>query len=83
MNNNAFIGGATNNTYTVTQTGYYQVRVSNTNGCFSVSDSMYVFVTGINDINVTLKASIYPNPFTNKLHHDYSLRGKRRSRIQF
>jgi hypothetical protein len=66
MNNNAFIVGATSGSYTVAQTGYYQVRVSNASGCFSVSDSMYVFVTGINDINITLKASIYPNPFTNK-----------------
>jgi hypothetical protein len=66
MNNNTFIVGATSSTYTATQTGYFQVRVSNASGCYSVSDSMYVFVTAINDINITLKASIYPNPFTNK-----------------
>lgn len=54
------IPGATNQTYTVTQTGYYTVLISDENGCVS-SATVYVLISGVNEIEDD-HISVYPNP---------------------
>lgn len=59
--NNADIPGATNQSYTVLQSGYYTVYISDANGC-SASSTVYILLTEVDadarDVNVL----IYPNP---------------------
>ena len=59
------ISGATNQTYTTTQSGNYLVRTTDSNGC------VYVYSTTLNhtqvpaavvDINFSDKLNVYPNP---------------------
>jgi len=83
MLNNGFLNGATNQSYTVASTGYYQVRVSNTNGCFNVSDSMYIVISGIDETVVNLKPLIYPNPFRNVFTLNFSTDVKDLSQYSF
>ncbi len=59
--NSADIPGATNQSYTATQTGYYTVIITDENGCVS-STTVFVEVTGIESIGNDLGFSVYPNP---------------------
>lgn len=59
--NAADIPGATNQAYTVTQSGLYTVIVSDSNGCQN-SASLKVFLSGIEDMVGDENISIYPNP---------------------
>ncbi|MEO5675625.1 MAG: PKD domain-containing protein [Chitinophagales bacterium] len=58
--NSTDIAGATNQSYTVMQSGLYTVIISDSNGCNN-SASMDVLITGIEEIT-GLSISIYPNP---------------------
>jgi hypothetical protein len=62
--NNTIIPGATNQTYTALISGTYSVISKNpVNGCSSISDTVNVVVTGINQLPVVNnQLSIYPNP---------------------
>ena len=57
------IPGATNQSYTITQTGYYTVVVSDSNGCVN-STTEYVLISGIGDVTSNANISIHPNPST-------------------
>ncbi|MCY7410894.1 MAG: T9SS type A sorting domain-containing protein [Chitinophagales bacterium] len=59
--NSIDIPGATNQTYTVLQTGFYTVIISDENGCVS-SSTLYVLITGIENIFNDSEISVYPNP---------------------
>ena len=59
--NSADIPGATNQSYNVTQTGYYTVVITDQNGC-TASVTTYVLITGIADIFSDANVLIYPNP---------------------
>lgn len=59
--NSIDIPGATNQSYSVTQTGYYTVLVFDENGCKN-STTVYVTLTGTDDLINTAGISIYPNP---------------------
>jgi hypothetical protein len=59
--NSADIAGATNQSYTVTQTGYYTVVIQDSNGCAN-SAILYVLITGTPDVIGGAYISIYPNP---------------------
>jgi PKD repeat protein len=59
--NSTDIPGATNQSYTILQTGYYTVIVSDSNGCVN-SATTYVLISGINDLGGDSNISIYPNP---------------------
>jgi hypothetical protein len=63
LQNNSPISGATQQTYTVVTSGWYAVEATNSNGCSSKSDSMFVTVTGIEEVTVTEAVQILPNPF--------------------
>ena len=60
--NNNVIAGDTGNYVVITQTGWYRVEVTNSDGCNSVSDSIYVVAVGINNISPTSDFYVYPNP---------------------
>ncbi|MEO5673748.1 MAG: kelch repeat-containing protein [Chitinophagales bacterium] len=55
------IPGATNQSYTVLQSGLYTVVISDSNGCIN-SVSKEVIITGIDDVADNIPVSIYPNP---------------------
>ncbi|HYV94314.1 MAG TPA: kelch repeat-containing protein [Chitinophagales bacterium] len=59
--NAADIPGATNQSYTILQTGYYTVVVGDSNGCKN-SATTYVLISGIDDLRGDANISVYPNP---------------------
>jgi PKD repeat protein len=61
--NSTDIPGATDQTYSMTQTGFYTVVVYDENGCKN-STSLYVTISGIDELNVDANVAIYPNPAT-------------------
>ncbi len=59
--NSVDIPGATNQSYTATQTGYYTVIITDENGCVS-SATVYVEITGVENVFGDPGISVYPNP---------------------
>ncbi|HYV92138.1 MAG TPA: PKD domain-containing protein, partial [Chitinophagales bacterium] len=59
--NSIDIPGATNQSYTVLQTGYYTVVVGNSNGCRN-SLTVYILISGVNEMDNEDNIFIYPNP---------------------
>ena len=55
------IPGATNQSYTILQTGYYTVVVGDSNSCKN-SATTYVLISGVDDVSGDAGISIYPNP---------------------
>jgi hypothetical protein len=79
------ISGATNNTYTAMQTGYYQVLVTNAAGCSSISDSLHVtkiIGVGIHEISINAPR-IYPNPFETMIMLEWPKEIKDRNAINW
>ena len=79
------INGASNNTYTATQVGYYQVQVINAAGCSSISDSAHIskiIGVGLNDLTITAPR-IYPNPFENDLIIEWPSEIKHKSNLKW
>jgi hypothetical protein len=70
--NSVDIPGATNQSYTILQTGYYTVIIGDSNSCKN-SATVYVLITGIEDVHNDANISISPNPssgnFTIELMH--------------
>ncbi|MFT4644253.1 MAG: hypothetical protein ACI8ZX_000654, partial [Planctomycetota bacterium] len=62
MVDNTFITSETNNNVTANQSGYYQVRASNSFKCYATSDSMYIVISSIANLGSLTGISIYPNP---------------------
>lgn len=58
--NGQIILNDTNKIASITQNGYYQVEVVDSNGCKLISDSLHVTSAGIDELNKQLL--IYPNP---------------------
>lgn len=59
--NTVDIPGATNQSYTVTQSGFYTVIISDLFGCVN-SSSIDVVITGIKEVYNEMQISTYPNP---------------------
>ena len=59
--NSVDIPGATNQSYTILQTGYYTVIISDENGCVN-SLTEYVLISGIDDADDDENIFVYPNP---------------------
>lgn len=74
------IVGATNQSYTPTQSGIYLVRITDANGCVYQYSTGYnfTFVTGVNELIQNANFSIFPNPSTGIVNiSDVDLTGKR------
>ncbi len=61
--NGQAISGATSNVYVATQSGNYSVIGADLNGCSSTSNSVYVNLSGIDDLSED-NIRIHPNPTT-------------------
>lgn len=60
-NNNTEIFGATNQSYTATESGNYAVQISN-GACYYVSDCFGIKATSINNLELASNLAVYPNP---------------------
>lgn len=60
--NNIIIPGATSQTYTPVQIGTYQVQVTGTNGCSSMSDPVEVISIGLEESTNISSVRFFPNP---------------------
>jgi hypothetical protein len=65
--NNTLIAGATNQTYTATQQGYYYTKVTS-GSCSRPSDSLLYQPTSIADVKQHGNIKIYPVPFDGSLN---------------
>ncbi len=65
--NGSIIGGATSQTYTATESGLYQVEVTNADGCSNISDE-FSFVLDVSLVNSQYinDLTIFPNPSDGK-----------------
>jgi len=61
LNNNS-IFGATNIDYEIDTSAYYSVQVVDSNGCVGNSDTIFVAISSISEINDNYLIKIYPNP---------------------
>ncbi len=69
--NAADIPGATNQSYTVLQSGTYTVVIGDSNGCVN-SASKDVLITGIDVVNGDAGITIYPNPSSGSITIEFS-----------
>ncbi len=69
--NAADIPGATNQSYTVLQSGTYTVVIGDSNGCVN-SASKEVLITGIDAVNDDAGITIYPNPSSGRITIEFS-----------
>ena len=63
LQSNVPLNSDTFQSYTVTISGWYAVQVTNSDACSSTSDSVYVNVTGLQQITLTQAVKVQPNPF--------------------
>jgi hypothetical protein len=67
--NGTIIQGATSPMIIANQTGYYQVLVSDTNGCTALSNKANITITGIETISAESEFKLYPNPLESGRWH--------------
>lgn len=70
--NTASIQGAAQQNYTATQDGYYQVTISDANGCTATSDSVHVLIMTAGRETTVLRPMAYPNPSHGKVTVRYT-----------
>jgi hypothetical protein len=70
--NNTIIVGATNQFFTPTANGSYAVIITDNNNCTDTSNCISVVVSGIDDLQSSLAAKVYPNPTKDYLTVEFS-----------
>jgi len=70
-NSNAPIAGATSQSYTATANGNYAVIVTS-NGCTAMSSCFEVTTVGINEYDLGITFSIFPNPTSNVVNYSFN-----------
>ncbi len=65
--NGNILPGATNQTYTINQSGSYHVSVQATNGCIGISNAIVCNMVGLEPDIVSSSIVVYPNPCTDLL----------------
>jgi PKD repeat protein len=66
LNGNA-IQGATQQSYSATNDGFYYVLIDNGSGCTTSSEEVYVNITAISNVDPGSALQIYPNPANEKI----------------
>lgn len=66
LNNDSILGAVQNN-YVISQSGWYSVVITDSNGCSALSDSVFVSPVGIEEISDT-RFNIFPNPVKDVLY---------------
>ncbi|MCS6935033.1 MAG: M12 family metallo-peptidase [Chitinophagales bacterium] len=56
------LSGATGQSFTASETGWYKVSVTSADGCVSFSDSLFVLITGLQHHTGGATPEVYPNP---------------------
>ena len=69
-NSNAPISGATSQSYTATANGNYAVMVTS-NGCTAMSSCFEVTTAGIDEYDLGVAFSIFPNPTSNVVNYSF------------
>ncbi len=59
------INKGTNQSYTMTESGVYKVRIQDSFGCYAFSEDLHDAFTGLEDNSFALEISAYPSPFSN------------------
>lgn len=62
--NGTVLNGATTQNHTATQNGYYQVHITEANGCSNVSDSTFIGNVSAPQVSSVSGIVLYPNPTT-------------------
>jgi len=57
---------STDSVFLPQSTGWYMVMTTDNNGCSAFSDSLFILLEGLNELN-DATMSVYPNPFINEL----------------
>jgi PKD repeat protein len=65
------IGGATSQSYSVTQNGLYTVCFTDANGCSSCSSPYNFTTTGLIEQNNDMAISVFPNPTEGNIHLNF------------
>lgn len=71
--NDTEIPFATQQSYTVTETGNYKVEISDDKGCTNTSDSEFILISGIQNTSAFNHVNVYPNPTSGTFTLQYSL----------
>jgi hypothetical protein len=66
--NGAPVSNATNQQHTMTQTGIYNVRMTNPAGCSSVSADFSSIMTGLNSLLTGATFTLFPNPSKDRVN---------------
>jgi hypothetical protein len=64
--NNDSLTGAIQNNYLISQSGWYNVMITDSNGCSTLSDSVFASPVGIEEIS-EIRFNVYPNPVKDML----------------
>jgi hypothetical protein len=67
MLNNVAIPGATSQTHTATAAGSYRVQVTNLEGCFGQSGTIYLSTTSVGGVAGREAVRIFPNPASDRV----------------
>ncbi len=81
--NGSQIAGATSQNYTTTQPGIYYVQVTYFNTCPYASNSISISATGIMVNSITNGLRIYPNPATNDVTVNFSVKSDEQVSVRF
>ncbi len=68
------ISGATSNSVAITQTGYYQLEITNGYGCTAISNPFYAVAQSIGEFEIAA-LGVWPNPARNELFVDPAPQG--------
>ncbi|MCC7303648.1 MAG: PKD domain-containing protein [Bacteroidia bacterium] len=79
--NSVLISGATNQSYTITQTGTYTVVVTDANGCTATSTGFSAIYTGVEEFSLT-HFNLFPNPNDGVFNLEFGILGSHNLTIE-